>query len=317
MSTPLSQRDAYAPSAPSALDASSSSSAPAVDAATTLVLPIDHPASIRRAAGLAAAGSAVGFFLGGLCVALGDAGNPDFAAWTTRSKGEGRVGRPLATILPAQEVVPMIDPEGIPAALRHILLDPADLVARLGAMVFIRLPIRESVARAVPPWLLSRSADGRPLFQFMDPHGYDPVRRFMEALKEEGVRFPGGSSMNVSGQPEVVVREQGIAFAREKGVPLFLADRLSPIGITGSYPILLFGPEAVSLVREGPVPGWVLERLLEHPIDTTETKAAKYPQLAIAPALLAGLTPYQVRSAVMLRLQGWSDAEIRARLGRN
>ena len=307
MSTPLSQRD---PSSPSAL------SAPP-DAATTLVLPIDHPACIRRAAGLAAAGSPIGFFLGGLCVALGDAGNPDFAAWTTRSKGAGRVGRPLATILPAQEVVPMIDPEGIPAALRHIVLDPAELVARLSAMVFIRLPIRESAARSVPPWLLSRSADGRPLFQFMDPHGYDPVCRFMEALKAEGVRFPGGSSMNVSGQPEVVVREEGIAFARENGIPLFLADRLSPIGITGSYPILRFGPDGVSLVREGPVPGWVLERLLEHPLDTAGTSPAKYPQLAIAPALLEGLTPYQARSAVVLRLQGWSDGEIRARLGRS
>lgn len=316
MSTPLSQRDSDAPSAPTRLDISGSPGAPTADAATTLVLPIDHPACIRRAAGLAAAGSPVGFFLGGLCVALGDAGNPDFVAWTTRSKGEGRVGRPLATILPAQEVVPMIDPQGLPAALRHIVLDPAELVARLGAMVFIRLPIRESAARTVPSWLLSRGADGRPLFQFMDPHGYDPVRRFMEALKQEGVRFPGGSSMNVSGQPEVVVREQGIAFAREKGIPLFLADRISPIGITGSYPILLFGPDRVSLVREGPVPGWVFERLLEHPIDTAETKAAKYPQLDIAPALLEGLTPYQVRSAVMLRLQGWSDAEIRVRLGR-
>jgi hypothetical protein len=313
MSTPLSQRDPAAPSAPVSPHAATTTTT--TTTTVTMVLPIDHPTCISRAAGLAAAGSPVGFFLGGLCVALGDAGNPVFAEWTVRSKGEGRIGRPLATILPAQEVVPMIDPDGIAPALRHIVLDPSELVARLSPLVFIRLPIRESAARSVPPWLQSRGPDGRPLFQFMDPQGYDPVRRFMEALREQGVRFPGGSSMNVSGQPEVVVREEGIAFAQEKGIPLFLADRLSPIGITGSYPILLFGADGVSLVREGPVPGWVFERLLEHPVDTTATKPATYPQLDVAPALLEGLTPYQVRAAVTLRLQGWSDAEIRSRLG--
>jgi hypothetical protein len=313
MSTPFSPRDPGAAPTLTALPGGAVSLP--VGPPSTLVLPIDHPTAIRRAAGLAAAGNPVGFFLGGLCVALGDAGNPAFAAWTTRSKGEGRVGRPLATILPAQDVVPMVDPEGIPAPLRHIFLDPAELVARLSALVFIRLPIRESAARTVPAWLLSRGADGRPLFQFMDPHGYEPVRAFMAALREEGVRFPGGSSMNVSGQPEVVRCEEGIAFARQKGVPLFLADRLSPIGITGSYPILLLGADGVSLVREGPVPGWVLERLLQHPIDTTETRPAKYPQLAVSPALLDGLTPYRSRAAVTLRLQGWSEAEIRGHLG--
>ncbi len=283
-----------------------------------LVLPLAHPASRIEAARLAASGSPIGLFLGGLCVALGDGGNPSFAEWTIRSKGEERVGRPMATILPASQVVPLVDPEAIPPALRPILLDPGELVARLGAMAFVRLPIREAVARTLPPWLLSRSTDGTPggtpYFQFMDPSGSDAVHRFMEAMLDEGIRYPAGSSMNVSGRPELVRREDGIAFARATGIPLFLSLPVSPIGATGSYPILRFDRAGAHLVREGPVPGWALERLLGHPIDSTTVKPARYPQLPLHPSLLAGLRPREAREAILLRLQGWPDVAIRSRL---
>jgi hypothetical protein len=278
------------------------------------VLPLADPVSRIEAARLAAAGRPIGLFLGGLCVALGDGGQRAFAEWTIRSKGEGRIGRPMATILPAREVVPLVDPEAIAPAFRPLLLDAAELVARLGALVFVRLPVQEAAARTLPPWLLSRSADGRPLFQFMDPSGSDPVRRFMEALLDEGIRYPAGSSMNVSGRPELVRREEGIAFARATGIPLFLSDRVSPIGVTGSYPILHFDQAGVRLVREGPVPGWVFERLLEQPVDTAAAKPAKYPQLSLDPSLLAGLRPREVREAVLLRLGGWSDVAIRSQV---
>jgi hypothetical protein len=283
-------------------------------APTPVVLPFGDPAARRRGARLAAAGRPIGFFFGGLCVALGDGSSRAFAEWTIRSKGEGRVGRPMATILPASEVIRRLDPDAIPPALRHIFLDAEEVVARLGAMSFIRLPVRESVVQSIPPWLLSRGTSGEPLFQFLDPSGYEPMRQFMQEVLDQGVPFLAGSSMNISGHPELVKREDGIAFARAKGIPLFLADALSPIGITGSYPILLLDRSGVHLVREGPVPGWVFERLLEHPIDFASTRPAKYPQLPIDRPFLDGLGPREIRLAILLRLQGWSETAIRSRL---
>jgi hypothetical protein len=292
-------------------------SRPDLCAPTPVVLPFGDPSARRRGARLAAAGRPIGFFLGGLCVALGDGSNGAFAEWTIRSKGEGRIGRPMATILPANEVIPRVDPDAIPPALHHTFLDADELAARLGAMTFIRLPVREAVARTMPPWLLSRGTNGEWLFQFMDPSGYDPMRHFMQEVLDQGVRYLAGSSMNVSGQPELVKREDGIAFARAKGIPLFLADPLSPIGITGSYPILLLDRSGVHLVREGPVPGRVFERILEHPIDFATTRPAKYPQLPLSRTFLEGLDglrPQEIRLAILLRLQGWSEVAIRSRM---
>jgi hypothetical protein len=281
---------------------------------TPVVLPFGDPSARRRGARLAAAGRPIGLFLGGLCVALGDGSKRAFAEWTIRSKGEGRIGRPMATILPASEVIRRVDPDAIPPALHHIFLDADELVARLGAMIFIRLPVRESVARTIPPWLLSRGTSGEPLIQLMDPSGHDPLRHFLQEVLDQGVRYLAGSSMNISGHPELVKREDGITFARAKGIPLFLADRLSPIGITGSYPILLLDRSGVHLVREGPVPGWVFERLLEHPIDFASARPAKYPQLPLGRDFLDGLRPQEIRLAILLRLQGWSETAVRSRL---
>src|SRR3712207_5813928 len=85
-----------------------------------LVLPLAHLPSQIAGARIAAAGRPVGLFLGGLCVALGDAGSRAFAEWTVSSKGEGRIGRPLATILPAREVVPLLDPDALAPALHPV-----------------------------------------------------------------------------------------------------------------------------------------------------------------------------------------------------
>jgi hypothetical protein len=53
----------------------------------------------------------------------------------------------------------------------------------------------------------------------MDPSGDESVRRFMAAMMDEGIRYPSGSSMNVSDRPELVRREDRVAFARATGIP--------------------------------------------------------------------------------------------------
>src|SRR5918994_7911748 len=90
MSTRLTPPDATA-TAPTATTGASTD-VPALNAPA--VLPIADTAALRQAASLAATGRPIGLFLGGLCVALGDGGDPAFAQWTTRSKGEGRIGHP-------------------------------------------------------------------------------------------------------------------------------------------------------------------------------------------------------------------------------
>ena len=256
-----------------------------------------RPAARRPPSPPPAAPSAL--FLGGLCVALGDGGNHGFAGWTTRSKGEGRVGRPMATILPAHEVVPLIDPEAIPPALRPILLDAGELVARLGALAFVRLPVREAVARTLPPWLLSRSADGTPdgrrrhaVLPVHGPQRVDAVRLFIEAMPGGGHPLPG----------RLVDERQRPAGAGAPGgrdrlrrgppaSPCSWRTGPAPSGLTGSYPILRSSGTGCAWCARGRSPAGPWQRRRRRPAPAVAGAATRgallRPARALAPDVRA------------------------------
>ena len=262
------------------------------------------PAARQESARLMGAGQAIGSFMRGVCAILGDGGNPAYLDTVVRVKGERRRTQPLAALLEAAVLVPLLDPAKIPADLHAIFLDPAELSARLGSLCFIRLPVTEAAARHLPPPLVSRLADNTPIIQNWDPAGHAPARELFQFARACGVAYPAGTSMNRSGQFEIVDQDAGQAFTAEAGLPFFLTDPRDQRIVRGSYTILGVTPGGVSIVREGNIPGTLFDLLLQRRLNRAVEREARFPQPSFPAAVTNGPDPYAIRRRVIEYLSG-------------
>lgn len=245
--------------------------------ALTAVGSIRDERGCRWAADLVSDGQPVGGFVRAVCAIFVDAGNPDAIEAIYRIKGEGRVGRPLSSVLPTAEFVRLIDPDEVPEELRDVVLDAAELEARFGSLGFIRVPIRREAVKALPPSVLSRAPDGKYRLQNYIPSSDDSVQMLVKEMAARGVKVPAATSMNLSGQPEIVEQYEGIAFCKAQAIPLFLADYKDGGRVRGSFPIVSIDRTGVKLLREGQFPGHLVRNLFGREVDMTNTARAKYP----------------------------------------
>lgn len=229
------------------------------------------------AASLLKQGFPVGSFVRAVCALWVDAANEDAIESIYDIKGERRVGRPISTVFSASEFVQMIDPQEVPADLRDVVLDAGELEARFGSLGFLRVPIRKEVAAGLPPSTVSRTLDGKYWLQNYIATPIDSVSRFVAEMKRQGVGVPAATSMNVSGEPEIVSHVQGVAFCKSHGIPLFLADYKDRGRVRGSFPIVSIDRTGAKLVREGQFPGYLVKYLLGCEVDMSQTVPAKYP----------------------------------------
>ena len=160
-------------------------------------------AGTRRAARFVADGLAIATYLDGVDTIWIDASNPAAVQKVEIIKGEKRSGMPLSTALESADLVPLLDRDRIPEPLRPIFLDPEELTARLGALAPLRLPVRRDVVHQLPTVLSTRTADGTYWLQNWIPNGHEAGTLLVRELKKAAVAFPGGTSMNVSGRPEI------------------------------------------------------------------------------------------------------------------
>jgi tRNA A37 threonylcarbamoyladenosine synthetase subunit TsaC/SUA5/YrdC len=259
----------------------------------------------RRAASLLKEGYAVGSFTRAVCGIWVDAANEDAINEIYRIKGSQRVGRPMSTVLPAADFVELIDPHEVPAALGHAILDAGELQARFGSLGFIRAPIRQDAAEAMPAATVSRSSDGKYWLQnyVTTPSGI--VRSFVQEMLEQGVVVPAATSMNISGQPEIVDQQEGAAFCESRGIPLFLADPDNDGRVRGSFPIVSFDRTGVRLLREGQFPGYLVRHLLGCEVDSSNTSPAGYPVVRThSETRAAWIPPHQLHDEIVARLDG-------------
>jgi tRNA A37 threonylcarbamoyladenosine synthetase subunit TsaC/SUA5/YrdC len=245
--------------------------------ALTAVGSIRDAKGCRWAADLVSDGQPVGGFVRSVCAIFVDAENPDAIEAIYRIKGEGRVGRPLSSVLSTTEFVQMIDPDEVPEGLRDVVLDAAELEARFGSLGFIRVPIRREAAEALPPSVVSRTPDGKYRLQNYIPSANDSVQLLVKEMAARGVKVPAATSMNLSGQPEIVEQYEGIAFCKAQAIPLFLADYKDSGRVRGSFSIVSIDRTGVKLLREGQFPGYLVKHLFGCEVDTTNAAPAKYP----------------------------------------
>jgi hypothetical protein len=274
----------------------------------TVVDSVWDPFAREKAAELIAQGKPVGIFNRGVCAIWGDAQNEDFIESVALIKGEERRGRPLGASLPSDKMVSYINFDLISQDLRSLFLDATELSQRLGSLCFIRIPITEEAAGKLPSSLVSRD-NGIPILQNWDPYGHFPTADLIRRVMSKGVDFPGCTSMNPSGVPEFVDQKEGEKFSAEKDIPMFLEDPSDP-GITkGSYSIISVGNDGAKLIRDGNVPGNVINKVLGS-LDMTNASLAKHPQPNIPEGILAHENPRLVRAAIIFYLQGKNGEDI-------
>jgi tRNA A37 threonylcarbamoyladenosine synthetase subunit TsaC/SUA5/YrdC len=259
--------------------------------------------TMQRAAAYIAKGQAVGIFMGTVCVLFGKGDDNSFFNEVVRVKGEKRRTKPLGLIMTSDEVIKLIDPSKIPASLHSIFLNPTELTNRFGAICFLRLPVRKEVVRTMPAHHFSYEADGTPVIMILDPAGFSTVQFLKEAVHNKGVKYFTGTSMNYSGQPELVKQADGIEFCREVGnIPLFMTDPTNSGKIQGSLPIIKVGPTGPELLRQGFIPLAALEKLVGTSLDTSSLRLASYPLMELSSAEVVDLPTYALRQVILKKL---------------
>jgi hypothetical protein len=229
----------------------------------------------------------VGALVRSTCGIFVDAANPQGVEAVYAIKGAKRAGKPLSVLLYARALVPLLDLGRIRPDLRPIFGDPAELASRLATLCFMRVPITEGAALLLPPVVVSETPDGAHWLQNYVPGEWGPAFPLVDEVLAAGLTLPSATSMNVSGQPEIVDQDEALAFCAAHGIPLFLADPGARPVAKGSYPIISVGLEGVRLVREGHFPGNLFDLLLQTAVDASD----------VAPARSTGRTAKGARAA--------------------
>jgi tRNA A37 threonylcarbamoyladenosine synthetase subunit TsaC/SUA5/YrdC len=250
-------------------------------------------------------GRVIGTYVRGVCGLWADGRSEEALDTIYAIKGEERADRPLSTTLMSPLFVEMVNGARIPAPLKGLFFDADELATHLGSMCFIRAPIRSQTASPLPSRLVSQSGEGTYWLQNWLPEGCEPTRRLMEALHASDLDVPAVTSMNVSGEPEIVDPEEGLAFSRDHDVPLFLADLDSPERVKGSFPIVQVDEEGMRLLRAGHFDPRFFRYLTgDWEIDLSDYRSGNYP-LADIPDEVEELAPDG--DLFRLRLLEWLD----------
>lgn len=261
--------------------------------------------ALKKASELIQKGIPVGIYNRGVCAIWGDGKNDKFCSEIARIKGERRKKKPLGATLPTKILVSLIDSKKIPKKFHSIFLNAEELSSRIGSLCFIRVPITENAALALPKSMISKLRNGTNVIQNWDPAGHRSIDQLIKDLHESGVIYPAVTSMNISGEPEIVDQQAGIDFAKKSNIPLFLTDEYDQKRALGSYTIFSINKMGIELVRNGNIPGSLFHKLLDiSSIKTHRAKQPLHPQLSIPEKLLENLSPYEARITIISHIRG-------------
>jgi tRNA A37 threonylcarbamoyladenosine synthetase subunit TsaC/SUA5/YrdC len=243
------------------------------------------------------AGRVVGTHFGTVFGLLVDGSHAGVADEIMAIKGAARGHKPLAVATQPGRFVELVDVAALPSDVRRLAEQPwfAD---RLAAMVAVRAPAAPEVA--IPEHLVSE-VDGRRWVQVFDPLRMPGASDLIAAMWAAGLEWVAGTSMNESGQPEIVDLEEAVDFGERHGLPLLFQPMAMHVA-SGSLPIIELHPdEGLRLDRQGIIAHPDLETAIGESIDASQAIPAHFPPMAVPPGLLDGLDPADA-TAELLRL---------------
>lgn len=244
-----------------------------------------------------ARGEIIGIFNRGVCALWFDGGNVKAVEKVSKIKGEKRHSRPVALTLSLDEFVPLIDVDKLPKKTREFLLLP-DLKSRIGSLCFIRAPLKSEYLKIVPK-NAQNFDDGICMVQNWDSFGHTPTEKFLTEVKKLGITHPAVTSMNISGEPEIVDQKEGIVFCQRFNIPIFLRDPKAHPTHFGSYTIFTFDKNGIRLERDGNIPAKLFKFIFGFAVNTKSAKPAKHQQLNFPVGRLKKLSPPEIRTAIL------------------
>ena len=256
----------------------------------------DDAEAIAEAVDVIRAGGVVGTHFGTVFGLLVDGSHAGVADEIMAIKGAARGHKPLAVATRPGRFVELIDVASLPPEVRR-LTDQPWFVDRLAGMVAVRAPAAPGIA--IPEHLVSE-VDGRRWVQVFDPLRMPGASDLISAMWAAGVDWVAGTSMNESGQVEIVDLEEAVDFAERHELAL-LFQPAAMHEASGSLPILQLDPDGLRLDRQGIIAHHDLETAIGESIDATQAIPAHFPPMAVPPALLDGLDPADA-TAELLRL---------------
>jgi tRNA A37 threonylcarbamoyladenosine synthetase subunit TsaC/SUA5/YrdC len=257
----------------------------------------DDTEALAEAVDVIRAGEVVGTHFGTVFGLLVDGSHAGVADEIMSIKGAARGHKPLAVATRPGRLVELIDVASLPSDVRRLTEEPW-FGDQLAGMVAVRAPAAPDVA--IPEHLVSE-LDERRWVQVFDPQRMPGASDLIAALWAAGVDWVAGTSMNESGQPEIVDLEDAVDFGERHGLPL-LFQPVAMHEASGSLPIIELHPdEGLRLDRQGIIAHADLEHAVGEAIDASEAIPAHFPPLAVPPALLDGLGPADA-TAELLRL---------------
>jgi hypothetical protein len=228
------------------------------------VLLAARAADRARVADLVRTGQLVGTSFASVYGLVGDGARASLGYEVAQIKGRAQLGQPLSVCLPATRLSELIDLAHVHPSYRAWALDGGSLAWTVSSRCYLRVPVRASVARELPPHLLSY-VRGVPYLQSLDPNGMPGIREFMGELWTSGVEYPAVTSMNLSGAPEIVEFPDALRFARAAGLPALLLGPSYPRS-KGSLSILTLDPSGLAMSRMGTFWREALQRSITVPI---------------------------------------------------
>lgn len=257
------------------------------------------PKTRSKAARLAKEGYPIGFYNRGVCGIWGNGQSLAFVGRVQKAKGEKRQGKPLAFSVSTRRLTSFLDRENIHPELHKLFADAQETADRFGSLCFFRFPITQDATSHLPQTMVSLSDEGIPIAQNWDPWGHDPVWDLINEFHQLGINYPAVTSMNISGQTEIVDQAEALDFCRRRGIPIFLSDPRDNGEIVGTYPIINLNKEGATLIRHGNLPVEILSQIMEVDIKTKGAIAHKHQPHQYPPDLIKGLSPKEARTKIL------------------
>lgn len=257
----------------------------------------------ERAAYFVACGQLIGVFNRGVCALWFDGGSQKAINRLLDVKGEKRLGRPIALTLSLEEFIPMVDLKNLPGGLADFL-SSSDLKSKIGSLCFIRAPLKKDFHMIIPDAAKSFDEQGVCMIQNWDSFGHNPVEQLLLLIKKFGISHPGVTSMNVTGQSEIVDQKEAERFCRDFGIPIFLKDPRAHPKHVGSYTIFTFNQNGIKLERDGNIPADLFKFIFGLPIDRDDARKPRHPQLKFPISRMKKLSPSKIRQATLLFIRG-------------
>ncbi len=251
-----------------------------------------------------AKGEIVGIFNRGVCALWFDGGDPNAIKKVATIKGEGRGGKTIALTLSLDDFVPMIDLENVSENIKRFLLS-SNLRKKIGSLCFIRAPLKKKYQKMIPSHAKSYE-EGVCLLQNWDSHGHIPSEQFIKRVRELGVVHPGVTSMNLTGEKEIVDQQEAEEFCKSNNIPIFLKDPTAHPNHKGSYTIITLGRDGIRLARDGNIPGWIIEQIIDITFIRKGVRKSNYPQIEFPKEAFSHLTSEGKRMVVLGILKGSS-----------